>query len=146
MERQIARKIRGYRNADASFIVLRDQDSHPDCSAVKAKLKALCNEGGRTDALVRIACRELESFYLADLAAVEKGLAISGLARHRASRKFCAPDRLGSPSRELSTLTKGRYQKVSGSRAIAPWLDIENTRSPSFRSLVTGIGRLVGTN
>ncbi len=143
LEKQLVRKVRGYRNQDARFIVVRDQDSHPDCTAVKAKLAGLCQEAGKPEALVRIACRELASFYLADLAAVEKGLELSGLARRQGHRKFRSPDYLGSPSKELATLTKGRYQKISGSRAIGSWLNPDNVRSDSFRNLVAGIRRLV---
>lgn len=143
LERQLVRKVRGYRNQEARFIVIRDQDSHPDCTAVKVRLAGLCQEAGKPEALVRIACRELESFYLADLAAVEKGLELSGLARRQGHRKFRSPDYLGSPSNELATLTKGCYQKISGSRAIGPWLDPDNVRSDSFRNLVAGIRRLV---
>jgi len=143
LEKQLARKVRGYRNQEARFIVVRDQDSQPDCTVIKAKLLGLCQEAGKPEALVRIACRELESFYLADLAAVEKGLALSGLAKRQGHRKFRSPDYLGSPSKELATLTKDRYQKVGGSRAIGPWLDPDNVRSDSFRNLIAGIRRLV---
>jgi hypothetical protein len=142
LEKQLVKKVRGYRNQEAQFIVVRDQDSHPDCKAVKAKLVNLCQEAGKPEALVRIVCRELESFYLADLAAVEKGLGLSGLAKLQGKQKFRNPDYLGSPSRELATLTKGRYQKVGGSRAIGPWLDPDNTRSDSFRNFVSGIRRI----
>lgn len=143
LEKGLSRKIRGYRNPNAKFIVLRDLDSHSDCVALKTHLLALCEAGGRSDCLVRIACRELESFYLADLTAVETGLELDGLVRQQNSVKFRNPDRLGSPSKELETLTKGRYQKVGGSRAIGPHLDLGNTRSASFRNLVTGIQRVV---
>ena len=141
LEKQLVRKVRGYRNPEAQFIVLRDQDSAPDCIAVKTKISSLCARAGKPDALVRIACRELESFYLADLAAVENGLEVSGLAKRQGHQKFRSPDHLGSPSKELETLTKGRYQKVGGSRDIGPWLDPDNIRSDSFRNLVTGIRR-----
>lgn len=142
LEKQLPRKLRGYQNPLAKFVVLRDQDSHPDCRAVKAKLHALCVDAGRPESLVRIACRELETFYLADLEAVERSLDISGLSKLQSTKKFRSPDYLGSPSKELQTLTKGRYQKVGGSRAIGVHLDIENTRSDSFRNLVAGIRRL----
>ena len=142
LEKQLVRKVKGYRNPEARFVVLRDQDSAPDCIAIKAKIASLCASAGRPEALVRIACRELESFYLADLAAVEKGLELHGLAKRQAHRKFRSPDYLGSPSKELATLTKDRYQKISGSRAIGPWLDPDNVRSDSFRNLIAGIRRL----
>lgn len=142
LEKQLVRKVKGYRNLEARFVVLRDQDSAPDCIAIKAKIASLCVSAGKPDALVRIACRELESFYLADLAAVENGLEIHGLAKRQGHRKFRSPDYLGSPSKELEMLTKGRYQKVGGSRAIGLWLDPNNTRSDSFRNLVSGIRRI----
>lgn len=142
LEKQLVRKIRGYQNPEASFVVLRDLDSHADCKVLKARLATLCGQAGRPETLVRLACRELETFYLADLAAVEKGLGLSGLNRYQQNAKFRSPDHLGSPSKELSSLTKGRYQKVSGSRAIGPWLDLENVRSASFRNLVAGIRRI----
>jgi len=142
LERQLIRRIRGYRRPHASFIVMRDQDAAPDCRDVKARLKELCDQAGHPEALIRIACRELETFYLADLDAVEKGLGLTGLAKHQHVAKFRNPDRLGSPSNELKRLTNGLYQKVAGSRAIGPHLDLNNTRSPSFRNLVTGIRRI----
>jgi hypothetical protein len=143
LEKQLVRKIRGYRSPDARFVVMRDQDANPDCMAVKAKLFELCYQAGKPTALIRIACRELESFYLGDLAAVEQGLEITGLVRHQPNKLFREPDRLGYPSNELKTLTKGLYQKVSGSRSIGSHLDINNTRSASFHNLITGIRQLV---
>lgn len=143
LEKQLTRRIRGYNNPLARFVVLRDQDSTPACTTVKARLVELCAASGRSGVLVRIACRELESFYLADLAAVERGLGLGGLVNQQDGRKFRCPDSLGSPALELKNLTKGRYQKVGGSRGIAPFLDLDNMRSPSFRNLVAGIRRVV---
>lgn len=144
LEKQLIRKLRAYQNAEAQFVVLRDQDAHPDCKVVKERLEQLCISAGKPDALVRIACREIESFYLADLSAVERGLEVVGLARLQAKEKYRMPDRLSSPSGELRLLTNGIYQKVSSSRSIAPWLDLENRRSPSFRNLIAGLRRIIG--
>lgn len=143
LEKHLVRRVRGYQNPQARFIVLRDQDSHPDCIELKQRLSDLCNQSGKmTACLVRIACRELETFYLADLAATEIALGLTGLARQQGSRKFRAPDYLGSPSRELNTLTRGKYQKVGGSREIGKHLDLNNQRSVSFQKLVVGIQRM----
>lgn len=35
LEKQLERRIRGYQNSLARFVILRDLDSHPDCRAVK---------------------------------------------------------------------------------------------------------------
>lgn len=143
LEKQMTRRMRGYANPEARFIVLRDQDNAPDCLAVKARLMERCQHAGRTaKSLVRIACRELETFYLADLNAVEQGLQVNNLSKLQASAKFRDPDRLGSPNRELAALTKGVYQKVSSSRAIGRHIDPTNTRSPSFKHLIQGIQRM----
>lgn len=144
LEKQQVRKIRNYRNPGARFIVMRDLDANPDCKAVKAKLFELCCHAGKPATLVRIACQELESFYLGDLAAVERGLGITGLVKHQPNKLFREPDRLASPSKELKKLTKGLYQKVSGSRDIGSHLDIDNSRSTSFYHLVTGVRRVAG--
>jgi len=83
-------------------------------------------------------------WYLADLQAVERGLGLRNLARQQGKRKFRNPDQLPSPSRELTYLTKGRYQKIAGSRAIAPWLDLDNSRSNSFRVFIEGVRLIAG--
>jgi hypothetical protein len=144
LEGQLVKRLRGYRNPNALFVVMRDQDAQPNCRVIKRKLERLCNQAGRSGVLIRIACRELESFYLADLQAVEQGLGLVGIAAQQGTRKFRDPERLNSAKEELRKLTKHRYQPVEGSRAIGPCLDPENGRSRSFRNLVAGIRRLVG--
>jgi len=145
LEKQLTKRLRRYVNPHARFIILRDQDSAPDCKAVKAKLVEHCLYAGQAaKSLVRIACKELETFYLADLNAVEQGLTLKKLTNLQASERFRNPDRLGNPSKELDALTKGEYQKVSSSRAIAKHLDPANTRSASFKNLIAGIRRMEG--
>ena len=140
LEKQLVKRIRGYQNPHARFIVLRDQDRQPDCRVLKQSLLDKCRESGKIEStLVRLACRELETFYLADLAAVESGLNLTGLQKQQKKQKFRQPDFLGSPSVELVKLTKNAYQKISGSRKIGKFLDPENTRSPSFHNLLRGI-------
>ncbi len=66
------------------------------------------------------------------------------LARRQRSRKFREPDRLGCPSHELRRLTHDVYQKVGGSRAIAPHLALDGSnRSRSFQVFVSGLRRMV---
>lgn len=143
LEKQLTHKIRAYQNNNARFIVLRDQDSNPDCVELKRKLLNLCDASGKADrCLVRIACKELETFYLADLQAVEHGLELHNIARKQRNSKFRNPDNLGNPSQELRLLTNNRYEKVAGSREIGKHLNIENERSKSFRNLILAIRRM----
>jgi len=143
LEKQLVKRLRGYLNPNARFIVMRDQDNAPDCKRIKSELLDLCQSAGRRRvSMVRIACRELETFYLADLQAVEIAFGLPGLALQQRKRRFRQPDALGSPSRELTSLTRGAYQKVNGSRLLGKRLDLDNERSCSFKNLVQGIRRL----
>ncbi len=143
LEKRMTMRMQAYLNPEARFIVMRDQDSVPDCKVIKSKLVEKCNASGRgKHSLVRIACRELEAFYLADLLAVENALDIKGLSAKQRGAKFRSPDYLVSPSHELKAVTGHRYEKISGSREIGRYLNVKGERSDSFRNLVEGIKRL----
>lgn len=142
MEKRLGGILRGWQKTNCVFVVMRDQDAAPRCQAVKNRLLEICHATSRHDILVRIACRELESFYLGDLEAVEKSMGIRGLAKKQDSKKYRSPDSLHSPGKELETLTKGKYQKVSGSRALGPLLKLVGNRSRSFNALLSGIRRV----
>ena len=143
LQKQLEQRLRGWQKPESHFIVLQDKDSH-DCLSVKRKLQDLCARAGQREALVRIACHELESFYLGDLQAVEQGLGMKGLVAQQRSRKYIAPDALANAAEELKKLTRGRYQKILGSRSIGLHMDLEGgNRSHSFNVLIKGIRRLV---
>ena len=141
LEKNLVRKLRGWMMPDSVFVVMRDQDSG-DCKAIKQQLVERCRESGKARVLVRLACRELESFYLGDLGAVEKGLGLRGISGQQEKRTFRNPDTLGNPHDELCRITHGRYQKVSGSRAIAPYLRLSGNKSRSFNVLLKGLRSL----
>lgn len=138
LEKQLPIKLKGWRTPDTEFVILRDQDSGK-CQTIKQNLKRICAEAKKPDVLVRIACRELESWYLGDLAAVERGLEIDGLTAFQNKAKYRNPDKIHSPSTELKRITSNRYQKVGGSRIIGRFLCLDNTRSRSFRNFITGV-------
>lgn len=142
LEKNLVRRLRGWQLPNSVFVVMRDQDAG-DCRHVKAGLVKKCTESGKTGWLVRVACREMESFFLGDLAAVELGLGVDKLREKQRTRKFRNPDNLANPSAELMKLTGNRYDKLSGSRAIGPHLNIERNKSHSFKVLVDGIRKLM---
>lgn len=145
LEAQIVKKLQGYRNPNAHFVVLRDQDAG-DCREIKNILVQKCQQAGRRNTLVRIACHELESWYIADLAAVELALRVHGLAGKQNKTKYRTPDSIANPAQELSVLTKQQYQKVGSSRVIGLHLDIDNKRSPSFAIFIAGIRNLMSAS
>ena len=141
LEKNLKRKLQGWQMPDTAFVVMRDQDS-ADCVAIKRRLKTICREAGRPETLVRIACHELESFYLGDLNAVS--LAYKKTVPSQKSRKYRAPDNLSNAAEELSKITQNEYQKIDGSRRIASLLNLDGTNhSHSFNILCDGIRRIV---
>lgn len=143
LEKQIERRLRLWQKPDSVFLVMRDQDAG-DCMVIKQNLMEKVRASGK-DAVtyVRIACHELESFYLGDLSAVEQGLQLTGLSKKQQTRKYRNPDNLQNAAQEMIKLTSGNYQKVAGSRAIGPYLKIDGlNRSHSFNVLLAGIEKL----
>ena len=68
------------------FLVMLDQDFE-DCLKLKNELREKIDLAGKSDmTLIRIACRELESFFFGDLAAVETALNVSGLSDQQNTR------------------------------------------------------------
>lgn len=140
LDRSIPRKLKAWRDPTARFIIVRDQDSS-DCVALKAKLVKLCVEAGRGDALVRIACQELEAWILGDLQAVDQVYGTQCAAQQNKT-KFRDPDKINKPSQQLAELIPG-FGKVGTARALGGKVDVENTRSHSFAQFVSGIRRLI---
>lgn len=142
LEKSIPRKVRGWNVPEDIFIIIRDQDSG-DCAVIKQHLVELCARAGKVPALVRIACRELESWYLGDLAAVGRVYGKPTLSRRQGSIKFRSPDSLGSPSGELKQLIP-EFAKLSGATSIGKEISLMNNKSNSFNVLLAGIQRVVG--
>lgn len=142
LDKRLLTILKTWQRPHSVFLILRDQDSG-DCQKIKQELLTKLQTSGQTG-LVRIVCRALESFYLGDLRAVERALAMPKLAQNQSKAKFRDPDRLNNPDQELIKLTKGIYQKVSGSRAISPYLDLNSNKSYSFNILIAGITQILG--
>jgi hypothetical protein len=131
LEKNLERRLKGWLLPDTIFVIIRDQDAG-DCVRIKKILYNKCKKAGRPEAVVRIACHELESFYLGDPAAIERGLGLKNMTKSKGKAFFREPDMVVQPSKRLKTLTKGVYQKIDGSRRIAPFLNPQTNRSHSF--------------
>jgi len=141
LERSIPIKLRAYRTPDTHFVVLRDKDSS-DCVQVKQRLAQLCRQNGRPDTLIRIVCHELESWFLGDLAAVEKAFNKTNISGLQQKAKYRDPDQLANPVQELKKIVH-EYQKLGGSRDIAPHLDFTKNKSHSFNMFISGLHGLI---
>lgn len=142
LDRSIPRKLSAWQIPGDRFVILRDNDG-ADCAAVLNKIQAMCVASGRPDSLVRLACQELEAWYLGDLEAVAAAFEQPKVNSPAHRKKFVNPDAWQKPSVELERLVP-RFQKGAGARSMAQHLrEPEYNRSHSYGKFVKGLRRLV---
>ncbi|PHV63005.1 DUF4276 family protein [Cyanobacterium aponinum UTEX 3222] len=140
LAKSIPIKIKAFKfSPHTQFIIVHDQDSH-DCKQLKSELVKICRIAGKEDAMIRIICHELESWFLGDLLAVEKAynLPENTLSKKQTYKKFRNPDQLNSAKQELRNLVK-EYYPGTHSKKIAPYLSLQNNKSRSFLIFLKGI-------
>ncbi len=142
LRKSIPRKLQAYsryRNP-VRVLIIQDQDSS-DCVTLKNELLSLCQSIVTIPIVVRIACRELENWYLGDLKAIEKLYPETKATRFVGKAKFRNPD-LVFGSNELELLTPN-FTKSHASREIVKFMDIQTNRSKSFNHFVSGLSKLL---
>ena len=137
LEKSIPRKLRAWREPGVRFMVIRDNDGG-DCRALKRRILGLCVEGGRSDTIVRIACQELEAWYLGDPEALVEAFGHESLRRISDKAKYRNPDEVQVPSHELAGLIP-EFQKGSGARRMAVTLRREGNTSRSYQAFLEGV-------
>jgi hypothetical protein len=140
LEKSIPRKLRAWREPGVRFVVVRDNDGR-DCKSVRQTLVSLCEEGRRADSLVRVACQELEAWYLGDPEALAVAFGDGRLRNIGGRERFRDPDAVVNPSRAVMELVP-EFQKISGARQLAMHLTRERNTSRSFQAFVAGVERL----
>lgn len=144
----IPKKIKAFNQISPSteFVIVHDQDSH-DCKKLKTELLKICQTAGKADVMIRIICHELESWFLGDLAAVEKAynLKPDSLSRKQSQKKFRDPDRLNSAKEELRKLLSVPYYPGTHSKEIAPHLSLTQNKSRSFQVFCEGIQKILAS-
>lgn len=141
LEKSLPRKLRAWSEPGARFVVIRDND-RGDCLSIKARIQKLCDDcGQREEVLVRIACQELEAWYLGEPDALAEAFDKESLRRISQRADFRDPDVVPQPSSRLRRLVP-EFQKVSGARRMGRFLTRERNRSTSFQVLLRGIDRL----
>jgi hypothetical protein len=142
LKKSIPNKIKVFSNYYelAKVIIIHDQDSN-DCKKLKKSIVDLCKKNGNCPVLVRIACKELESWYLGDMDAIEKVYPKFRAKTFKKSAKFRNPDTLQA-SQELKILIP-EFQKGFASKNISKFISVEKNSSPSFLQLITGISKFL---
>lgn len=140
LETSIPRKLRAWREPGVRIVVVRDNDGS-DCTTLKAWLLGMCREAEREDTLVRLACQELEAWYLGDPQALAEAFDDPSLTNIGGKSRYRDPDTVSQPAKVLEDLAPS-FQKVSGARAMAPRLEVSRSTSRSFRVFVDGVLRM----
>ena len=146
LKKSIPRKLKAWKdneNIKYKFIILMDQD-RAECKEIKNKLKILCVANNRPDCIIRIVCRELESWFLGDLIAIQNALNISIPSQKK--KKFRDPDKLGNPSEEIQKLCQYKYRKLDNARKISRNLSINENSSHSFNVFVSTVRNIFNNN
>ncbi|CAM2734710.1 protein of unknown function [Flavobacterium succinicans] len=130
-------------NHEASgIVIMQDQDSS-DCKILKKKLLDICDQNGNCPKLVRIVCRELESWYIGDFLAVNKAYPNFKHQNYINKSKFRVPDNCNAFDELKKILPE--FQKVGGAKKIAPFITIDGNTSESFQQTVNGLKRFFNT-
>lgn len=142
LKKSIPKKIKAFSNyyEPVKVIIIHDQDSN-DCKKLKKGLLDLCKKNGGCPVLVRIACKELESWYLGDMDAIEKVYPKFKAKNFRNSAKFRNPDSIQA-SQELGIIIP-EFQKGFASKNISKFISVEKNTSTSFSHLVSGITKFL---
>lgn len=143
LQKSIPIKIKAFNfSPKTRFVIVHDQDSH-DCKKLKFELKKICTDAGNPNAIVRIICHELESWFLGDLIAVEKAYSLreNSLSKKQNNKKFRHPDHLNSAKEELRKLVK-EYYPATHAKKIALYLSLENNCSLSFNVFLNSVKKI----
>lgn len=139
LQKSIPKKILAYKRfpKKVKLIVVHDQDSN-NCVTLKNDLLNLVKSQNKDQpCLIRIACKELENWYLGSMPAIEKVYPKFKASRFTHKAKYRNPDNVfGAP--ELQMLIKD-FSKGFASKEIPKHIDLENNNSPSFNHLISGV-------
>lgn len=141
LQKSIRNKVRGYRkyHHPVKLLIIHDQDNN-DCRVLKANLERIVrNNDQQIPLLIRIACRELENWYLGDLKAISQVYPKVKPERYINKAKFRDPDKLNG-AQKMKKLSKD-FQKTACAKKMGALMDIsvQNNRSSSFRCFVAGV-------
>lgn len=140
LKKSIRSKLPVYNNwhEPIAVIILHDQDS-ADCKILKHELVQL-SSSFRKPLLIRIVCRELESWYLGDLNAIEQAYPKFKSKNFRNKHNLRFPDHLNA--KEYLKKILPEYREIVSSREISKYMAIAENRSVSFQNFIRGIGKI----
>jgi len=142
LKKSIPKKIKAYQHYSkpVKVIIIHDQDSS-DCKILKSQLQELVNINSNIPTLIRIACIELEAWYIGDMEALESVFPQFKVNKYKNWSLFRNPD-ICNASEELRKIIS-TFQKGIASKEITKYLDLDKNRSASFNHLISGIKKFL---
>lgn len=139
LKKSIKGKVRAYPNFPSSvkLIIIQDQDSN-DCKRLKNDLTDLVRRHNQPiPLLIRIACRELENWYLGDLSAVQSLYPKSNAIRHKNKARYRNSDNIPGAN-EIKRLVGRDFTKTNCATNIGQYMDLHKNNSVSFQNFLNG--------
>jgi hypothetical protein len=132
---------------DVKILITRDQDED-NCKELKNKLLDIMKDRCSCDYFVRIVCKELESWFLGDISAIEKAYPRFKKQQYMSKTKFRNVDSIVTPSEYLKKIlpdysNRKSLPKLETSRKIAPFMNINDNKSTSFNHTINAIKQLI---
>lgn len=139
LQKSLSTKVKAYQYfpQKVQLVVVHDQDSN-DCKVLKQGLiDSIRAENVDQSYLVRIACRELENWYLGDMQAIEAVYPSFKAVKHQNRAKYRNPDNVFGAF-ELKQMID-QFSKGYASKNIPLHMNINKNNSTSFNHLINGL-------
>ncbi len=147
--KHVEKGLRDHNVPNTQYLVMRDSDSSL-ISELREELTEKVVRSGKGDkTMIHIANHELENYFLGDLQAVEQGLGVKipHLKKSKYTNAQKSIEEVENAPQLLKGITKGKYQKGSSPKEIAPYMKVDGTnRSKSFNELLSGVQEKLGKN
>ncbi|TAE49129.1 MAG: DUF4276 family protein [Cytophagales bacterium] len=107
------------------------------------KLKEIYFQNGDCKVLIRIVCRELESWYLGDMQAIQQAYPSFKLDKYTNKKKFREPDIMNNAAEEIEKILP-EFKKINSAKLISQYLDVVNglknkNKSESYKQFIKGV-------
>lgn len=131
---------------NASILIIRDKDSG-DCIQIKQNIENIIKSKITVPYKIRIACHELENWFLGDLEAIEFAFSRFNKNKIVGKKEYSNVDEIVNPIDRLLKIIpdyKGirHISKVSNAEKISQYMVISKNKSTSFQHTVLAIKEL----
>ena len=139
-KKNLSKRIKSITKNDKAIILI-DQDNE-NCKKLKQQILDECKEA-TSNILIRIACRELENWYLGDIESIIK-IYPKSKAINYDKAKYRNIDSLEG-SKELSQITNKEYKKIEGSEQLGKIINtnFNKNKSLSFKIFCKSLERFI---